>query len=417
MLQSERGSACDSLVFTAEKARQLSSRERGFRGKDLDASIARCIREKDWIPKNTLIVQYIVTPEKLIIAAMNCGGASFRSVAISEKRLKEETGAFIAACNAASGADTAAGSPAGCRESEARARSLYTLLIGPIDSLVAGKETLCFISDEPLRRIPIGALLSAGADGRFLVEEKNILSSPNLLAMRAAVSRGCGTRAGVRFASPLIVGEPDIGACLMRNYPGLEALPGAQNEIIEIRNTIGRATILAGPFATKEAVLAGLVKADCIHVATHRVAYPAFSGRSALLFSTADDCDVSHAVEASLLTENEIEELNLSGARLVVLSACESAAAEDEAASESMGLAGAFLEAGAQTVIATVWPIEDMAARRFATAFYRELDAGKADPGAALQAVQRKIIQGNRSNGNPAQDIQAWAPYLIIGSL
>jgi CHAT domain-containing protein/tetratricopeptide (TPR) repeat protein len=413
-LQSGPGADCDSLLFTAEKARQLRSGARGIHQRDLDPSIAECLRSRDWIPENALIIQYIVTPEKLIIATMDDRGSSFRTHVIREKRLEAEVRAFADACRTAAG-DTVSDSAANCREAETQARSLYAFLIQPIDSLAAGKKTLCFISDEPLRRIPFGALLSPGPGGRFLVESKNVLASPNLLSLRAASRRH--DAGGATFASPLILGEPEVSECLLRNYPALERLSNARNEMIEIRNAVGRATVLAGPLATKEAALAELPKADLIHIATHRVTYPALSGRTALLFSTENGCDISLAVETSLLTENEIGQLNLSGARLVVLSACESAAAENGAASESMGLAGAFLDAGAQAVVATVWPVEDEAAKDFAIAFYRELIAGKSDPEQTLQATQRRIIQKSRLGGSPARDIQSWAPYLIIGSL
>jgi CHAT domain-containing protein/tetratricopeptide (TPR) repeat protein len=416
-LESDDSGSCDSLLFAAEKARHLWYGEKGIRAKDLAANIERCIGEREWIPENALIVQYLVTPGKLIIAVMNRNGATYRSVPVTREKLEEEIGAFVAACGAAEDPGTAPDGAASSREIEERARSLYRTLVEPIERFVSEKETICFISDESLRRLPFGALLPPGPDGRFLVESKRILTNSNLLALRAAATSARAPFPAGRSGSSLLVGRPEIGACLARNYPGLRALPGAQDELIDIRDIIGGATILAGPLATKKSVLAELPNADQIHIATHRVTYPAYSGRSALLFSTDSDCKVSHEVEASLLTESEIRRLNLSRARLVVLSACESATGEESAASEGLGLAGAFIEAGAQRVVATIWPVEDRAARDFVTAFYHELVTKKGDPGTALQTAQKKIIQKNRSNGSQARDIRAWAPYLVIGSL
>lgn len=416
-LDCDRSGGCDSLVIEAEKARHLLCGEKGVRAEDLAANIERCVGEKEWIPESAVIVQYLSTPGKLIIVAMDRAGATSRCVPVARKDLDEEIEAFLAACGAAGDPDAAPGGAAPDRAIEERARSLYRILVEPVERFVSEKETICFISDESLRRLPFGALLPPGPDGRFLVESKRILTSSSLLALRAAAARAQAPLPARRSESSLLIGRPDIGSCLARNYPGLEALPGAQDEMIDIRGIVGGAKILAGRFATKVAVLAELPKANRIHIATHRVTYPAYSGRSALLLSSDHDCEVSHEVEASLLTEGEIRKLDLSKAGLVVLSACESAAAEDGATSEGMGLAGAFLDAGARTVIATVWPIEDRAARDFVTAFYRELVAEKGDPGTALQAAQKKIIQRNRLNGNPARDIRAWAPYLVIGSL
>ncbi|MGD1047399.1 MAG: CHAT domain-containing tetratricopeptide repeat protein [Candidatus Krumholzibacteriaceae bacterium] len=416
-LESERGYPCDSLLFTAEKARQLRYGERGIRQKNLDASIIGCLAARDWIPAGALVVQYIVTPDRLIVAGMDRRGSEYRVVPISRDSLAREIDSFVAACDAPDRESASARTRGIQRDVEARARSLYRLLLGPIEPLVAGANELCFICDAPLRRLPFGALVPPETGMRFLVEDRRILSSPDLLALHAAARRSRPRPAGTGLPPALLVGRPNVGSCLMRNYPALAPLPDAQEELIDIRNTLGRAKILAGPLATKESVISEMPRAVRIHIATHRVSYPAYSGKSALLFSTVDDCDVSHAVETSLLTESEIERLDLSNADLVVLSACESGASEDGPSPEGMGLAGAFLEAGARTVIATVWPVEDRAARDFVTAFYRELIAGKRAPGAALQAAQKNIIQKDRSGGTPARDIRAWAPYLLIGPL
>jgi CHAT domain-containing protein/tetratricopeptide (TPR) repeat protein len=417
VIDSDHEGVCDSLIFTAEKARHLCSGARSFHNGDLATNIERCIGDRGWIPENALIVQYIVTPGKLIIAVMDRNGATYRSVPVGREKLEEETGAFAAACCAATDPAAASDGAASSREIEERSRSLYRLLVEPIDRFVSEKETICFISDESLRRLPFGALLPPGPDARFLVESKRILTGSNLLALRAAATRARTPLRARRSGSSLLIGRPDISACLSRNYPGLGALPGAQDEMIDIRSILGGATILAGPYATKKSVLAELPNADRIHIATHRVTYPAYSGKSALLLSAENDCEVSQEIEASLLTESEIRRLVLSKTELVVLSSCESASGEDGAAPAGMGLAGAFREAGARTVIATVWPIEDRAARDFVTDFYRELVAKERDPVSALQTAQKKIIQENRSNGSPARDIRIWAPYLVIGSL
>ncbi len=416
-LDCDRSGGCDSLVFAAEKARHLLRGDKGTYAKDLSENIGRCIGEREWIPESALIVQYLTIPGRLIVVVMDRTGVSCRSVPVARERLDEETGAFVAACRAEGNPEAVPGGASPDREIEKLARSLYRILVEPIERFVSGKETICFISDESLRGLPFGALLPPGPDARFLVESKRILTGSSLLSLRAAAANAYARLPARRSGTSLLIGRPDIGSCLARNYPGLDALPAAQDEMIDIRDIIGGAKLLAGSFATKNAVLAELPKADRIHIATHRVTYPAYSGQSALLLSTDDDCDVSHEVEASLLTESEIRRLDLSEAGLVMLSACESAAPEDGTAFGGLGLAGAFVDAGARTVIATVWPIEDRAARTFATAFYRELAAGKGDPGTALQAAQKKIIQRNRLNGAPARDIRTWAPYLVIGPL
>jgi CHAT domain-containing protein len=100
-------------------------------------------------------------------------------------------------------------------------------------------------------------------------------------------------------------------------------------------------------------------------------------------------------------------------ARLVFLSGCETGvgAAHSTAfvqGEDYMTLAQAFLHAGAGTVIATLWPVEDAGAAAFAEAFYRELD--RRSPVAALATAQRAMLADDRY-GSPYH----WAAYQLAG--
>ncbi|MCX5752162.1 MAG: hypothetical protein NTW97_00810, partial [Candidatus Krumholzibacteria bacterium] len=188
VIESDDSGSCDSIIFAAEKARHLCYGSNSIHADDLAARIERCIGDKEWIPENALIVQYLVTPGKLIIVVMDRGEATYRSVPVAREKLEEEAGAFAAACRAAPDPAAAPGGDASSREIEERARSLYRLLVEPIERFVSEKETICIIPDESLRRLPFGALLPPGPDGRFLVESKRILESSDLLALRAAAT-------------------------------------------------------------------------------------------------------------------------------------------------------------------------------------------------------------------------------------
>ena len=413
-LEGEHFYDCDSLLAAAEKTRLLRIGERGIQGGDFNARIRRCLTERNWVPENAVIIQHLVTSTGLIIAAMDRYGETYRMVSIAPERLQANIDAFIEACTAPRTAEGAPDPGATGDTIDEKGRALYDLLLGPIAALLAGKDELCFIPDEPLRRLPFGALIPPGRDMRFLIESKRIVASPNLLSASRRLPHG--QRPGQEFSSPLIVGHPEISARTKIRYPHLATLPYVESEITEISGLLAHCTILAGRHATKAAVLAGLTKADHIHIAAHRIPYPAYGGQSALLVSDGGGGE-NEPMEASLITESEIRKLDLSRAKLVVLSTCESATGERNAPGQTLGLAGAFLDAGAQSVIATTWPVEDREAGQFLTSFYREMIRGKINPQKALQAAQQRVIQANRSNGSATANIRSWAPYLFFSSL
>ena len=97
------------------------------------------------------------------------------------------------------------------------------------------------------------------------------------------------------------------------------------------------------------------------------------------------------------------------GARLAVLSGCQSAGATTLDGEGAIGLAGAFLCAGTSSVVATLWPVEDRVAQRFADAFYAQLAAGRT-VAAAVSGAQREL----RARPETA-DVRDWAAFVASG--
>jgi CHAT domain-containing protein len=90
---------------------------------------------------------------------------------------------------------------------------------------------------------------------------------------------------------------------------------------------------------------------------------------------------------------------------LVVLATCLSAARPGDTMWGSLG--AAFLAAGSQAVLATLWSVDDALTRRFVLRFYRE--GGASEPVEALARTQRAFIAA----GEPAS---VWSPFVILGS-
>ncbi|MEE9293518.1 MAG: CHAT domain-containing protein, partial [Phycisphaerae bacterium] len=163
--------------------------------------------------------------------------------------------------------------------------------------------------------------------------------------------------------------------------------------------------------ASEASVRQALVRGDVVHVATHgilNVRNPMFSRIELARESKNGSSDDDGRLEV-----HELLELSIASP-LVFLSGCETgvgaagwtqfAKGEDYAT-----LAQAFLYAGADNVVATLWRIDDEGAARFAEHFYRRL--GSRNATTALAEAQREMMQ-DPDYGAPYY----WAAYRLTGS-
>jgi CHAT domain-containing protein len=118
--------------------------------------------------------------------------------------------------------------------------------------------------------------------------------------------------------------------------------------------------------------------------------------RCGLLFAGAQmawsgqSADLPEGVQDGILTAKEISLLDLRDANLVVLSACETG--KGEITGEGVfGLQRAFKQAGAQTIIMTLWPVNDQATRLFMTEFYHNWIANKQPKREAFRNAQNTV--------------------------
>jgi CHAT domain-containing protein len=264
---------------------------------------------------------------------------------------------------------------------------LHELLIPPEIEALGADDVLLIAPHAQLHRLPFHALCD---DQQTLAAQVPTILVPSLSALEALLQRS-RTRPGIERA--LAVGVADFDARARH-------LPDARAEIEMLQALFGqRVTVLWQAEATREAML-GMQRAgelagyDVIHFATHaRLDHAAPSQSSILLY----DDDLAFA---------DILTLGLH-AKLVVLSSCEGALGESYAGDEIVGLAQGFFHAGAQAVVASLWPVEDAATRELMQRLYRRLAAG-ADVAHALRSAQREMAAAGYAPYH-------WAPFVVIG--
>ena len=114
---------------------------------------------------------------------------------------------------------------------------------------------------------------------------------------------------------------------------------------------------------------------------------------------------IPNAIEDGILTAKEISHLDLRGTELVVLSACETGLG-DVSSEGVFGLQRAFKQAGAQTIIMSLWNVKDEATKYLMTNFYSYLMQG--------MSKREAFIQARNKCRDQFPDPEAWAAFIML---
>ncbi|HXV63307.1 MAG TPA: CHAT domain-containing protein, partial [Vicinamibacteria bacterium] len=183
-------------------------------------------------------------------------------------------------------------------------------------------------------------------------------------------------------------------------------LQGAADEAIRIARWHEGSEILLGPVATQERFLAGVRKAQLIHFAGHAVTNPELPMLSFLVLAPGSG-------DSGVLAAHEIQNLDLSRTRLVVLAACSTATGEISVGEGVLSLARPFLAAGASAVVASLWDVDDEASTSLLVAFHRLLASGML-PAEALRSAQVEFLD---TSEEMRRRPDVWAAFQFIGGL
>ena len=240
--------------------------------------------------------------------------------------------------------------------------------------------SLVIVPSGVLAYVPFAAV---GDGTTALVDRYALRVVPNLgLIARPPAPRGT--------APALVIGNP------LRDDPQY-TLPFAEQEARDVAAQLPGSTLVLGPQATIARFEALAPRAGLIHFAGHGVFNPTHPLDSALLFAGAND-------QPDLLEARRLYAMRTT-ATLAFLSACETGVNALGGGDDLMGMERGFFYAGASSVIASLWPVQDKATAMLADAFYRAWNAG-APPSRALQTAQLAV---RRAFPEPA----IWSPFVV----
>ncbi len=333
-------------------------------------------------------------------------------------------------------------------------KALNSQVWAPIEkALPAGTTAVIVSPDAELNFVSFATLLTP--DNRFVGEKysvRYVASGRDLLRQtKASGNQQTAVYANPDFHSKSASPDSNRGTAVglrsieMRDLQSisLPPLPGTAAEAAALEKRAGKsAKVFLGPNAT-EAELRKANSPHILHLATHGFFLPEIDlgtpsnslspaaaeipkgnlvnpmHRSGLAMAGAQTTlqawgrgEVPPTENDGIVTAEEVGGLKLDGTWLVVLSACDTGGGEAKAGEGVMGLRRGFIQAGAQNLLMTLWPISDETTVQIMLDFYdAAFKTGNAPQ--ALADTQRDWLVKLRKERGLLQAVQLAGPFII----
>lgn len=325
---------------------------------------------QELLPAGTTLVEYLITAKETVVWVVWRDGVKAIRLPLARAALVADVRRLRNAIAAREDLDSI----------QAQARALHEQIFEPVRAEVRGSRLL-IVPHDVLHYLPFAALMSPA--GRWLIEEYTFTTLPSASVLKYL--RGKGEGASDRVLAVGNAGGPN--------------LPFAEREARMVGDHYRETTVLVRQEATETRVKELSKAAGLLHFATHAELNERDPLGSALSLAPGGKDD-------GRLEAREVFRLDLS-ARLVVLSACDTALGTLSRGDELLGLQRAFLYAGTPAVITTLWQVDDRATYELMRQFYEALKI--RGPAAALRGAQLATM---KAFPHPF----AWAAFGLTGA-
>ena len=274
---------------------------------------------------------------------------------------------------------------------ELLAGELYDLLIAPLEIDRKRVRSLLIVADPPMHDVPFAVFFDR-ARNEYLIDQFELQRAPSASLF-----------AQTKFVSPLAlqtavtVGDPAFD---QRAYPALQTLPASRNESVDVAREYPAADVLMGPEATLQNLARRVSTADVLDIAAHTTPSAEEPALLKLLLAPGR----GHNGACSL---QDISLLPIKRGSIVVIAACRSGISREPGCLRDF--AGSFLAAGARSVVATLWDVEDEATHEFSLCFHRALRK-KRSAAAAMQSAQRAMLHSRDARLHATA---AWSGFQV----
>lgn len=308
---------------------------------------------------------------------------------------------------------------------------LQQLVWKPLEPLLDGIQTVLISPDGSLTAIPFGALPGRKA-GTYLIEERGFAVIPVPQMLRSILIKPAEQKQvapTLLSVQPIIHGPAPSWYTLLQSRRLWSDPKADDSEIAAVKEIFLRThpqhelTTLREKEATEQAVRDQIPKYRYVHINAHGFFTPVGPQPTNVFQSGTDDLPkygdfftrrlvteihpgllsgivLAEVPEApwsiqgdGVLTALEVDNLNLSRVELAVLSACETGLGTVAGGEGVLGLQRAFQNAGAQTVVCSLWAVEVSSTRALMTEFYRNLWDRKLGKLESLRLAQLSLMQ------------------------
>jgi CHAT domain-containing protein/tetratricopeptide (TPR) repeat protein len=333
------------------------------------------------IPAGTLVVAFRVLEKETLVWSIGRRKFEFFIAHLGRERLDESLDGLIASATSK-------------KKFQRESSFLFDQLVRP--AMDGTCRRLVFVPDKGLWNVPFAALYN-NLTKRYLVEDASIVVASSMSSLTLKI----GHRSWTSRPSILAVGDPNFER---KSFPSLARLPNARAEAesAALLYSSHERHLLLGEKATVENFVRSAPFQDILHFSGHAVEA---EGLPLLLFAP----DVMHTSGA--LTHLEIEKLDLSRTRLVVLAGCRTTRPFKR---DGLALlSAAFITAGVQEVIGSLWKIEDNMGNGFFKELHRHIAAGETGEVALRKAQLSLLAEGVGLERLP----MSWAGVqVVVGS-
>jgi len=303
---------------------------------------------------------------------------------------------------------------------------LYQLaLLKPLGGELNAKKSLIISSDGALRLLPFEALF----DGKnYLIENKEIGYIPSgkeLVRLYRYTHRDRNTTA----TRAVIINNPSFDDKVVassstpsKNRSGIikslfkmhfAPLPGTKAEAKNIKKILkptNKITEYHGKAASEENLLT-IKSPTILHIATHGFflndnTIPNPMLKSGIALSGANT-SAKFLQDRGIVTSLKLAGLNLQDTQLVVLSACQTGLVDINSTESLSGLSKAFIQAGAQHIVTSLWSVDDQATQKLMSSFYQKMQ-GTPQYATALKNAKLEMIAKD-------QHPFYWAAFVLGG--
>ena len=229
---------------------------------------------------------------------------------------------------------------------------IHSEVFSRIRPRLSNTNSLTFIPYGGFHFLPLHAMFSQNGGSRhYVIDDYLVTYAPSAKVLKICAERSRPNRDAVVLAHA----DPKMNESPLRF---------AQNEMNAIRGLFPKSIVIEG--ATKSDIIYGGMTANIFHYTGH-------AHRRALILQDEDNPEK----KKEYLLEDIFESLSLPEAYLVTLSACETGMITPKGVDEHFGISSGLLNAGAPTVISSLWSVSDISTSLLMRKMYELISTGK----------------------------------------